>query len=128
MRLSCTLLCLIHAWLVLAESETLSLNQLYNFSTTTSNPSTYTLPESINLTVTLALCSYDTSDGPRFYLSNDSSVIPSPDNVGQPNVYHIELGDEGIGNWTGIMSSRGLLAVYNATQTPFEVGVSDNGE
>ncbi|KZT01898.1 uncharacterized protein LAESUDRAFT_662995 [Laetiporus sulphureus 93-53] len=127
MRLTCILLCFIHAWLVLAQSQTLSLNQLYNFSATTSNPSTYTLPESSNLTITVALCSYDTSNGPRFYLSNDSSVIPSPDNVGQPNIYQIELGDEGIGNWTGIMSSHGLLAVYNATQTPFEVGVSDSG-
>lgn len=34
----------------------------------------------------------------------------------------------GMGNWTGVGNSGGMLAVENAGQTSFEIGVSNSSE
>ncbi|PCH34749.1 hypothetical protein WOLCODRAFT_19550 [Wolfiporia cocos MD-104 SS10] len=121
------LLLLLQTWIVVADTQQLPLNQLQTFSSATANPATYALPVSPHLSVSVALCSYKLSNSPRFFVSNKSSFVPGPDDLGKPNVYEIDLGDGGLGSWTGAMNVSGTLAVYNATQVPFEVGVSDDG-
>ncbi|CCL98468.1 uncharacterized protein FIBRA_00466 [Fibroporia radiculosa] len=127
MRIRQTLFCLLQAWLTLAESQQLSLNQLYNFSTTPTS-TTYSLPVSSSpLSVSVALCSSTTSNPPRFFVSNESGITPGPNNLGQANIYEIVLDADSLGSWTGSMSVSGMLAVYSSNQFPFEVGVSNNG-
>lgn len=130
MLLPASLFCLLQAWFALADTPPtqLSLNSLHAFSAATLNPTMYTLPVSTNpLSISVALCSYATSNPPRFFVANDSTTTPGPNTLGQPNVYEIELNTTALGAWTGDMLNFGVLAIYNATQSPFEVGVSDNG-
>ncbi|KZT63560.1 hypothetical protein DAEQUDRAFT_770506 [Daedalea quercina L-15889] len=127
MLLPRTLLCLAQAWLVLADTQ-LVLNQLQTFSAT-SSPLMYALPASSNpISVSVALCSYPQSTAPRFFVSNGSVTEPGPDDLGEGDVFEIGLEDEYLlGNITVQVTNSGVLAVYNATNTSFEVGVSDEG-
>ncbi|KAH9916536.1 stretch-activated cation channel Mid1 [Fomitopsis serialis] len=125
MLLPRTLLCLAQAWLVLADTQ-LVLNQLQTVSATTS-PLTYSLPTSQRpVSVSVALCSYQQSATPRFFVSNGSVMSPGPDDLGE-DVFELELDGYSLGNLTVQVTSSGVLAVYNATDMSFEVGVSDDG-
>lgn len=126
MLLPRTLLCLTQAWLVLADTQ-LVLNQLQAISATTS-PLTYALPSSSNpVSVSVALCSYPRST-PRFFVSNGSVSSPGPDDLGQQDVFEIDVSEYSLGNVTVQVANSGVLTVYNATDMSFEVGVSDEGE
>lgn len=125
------LLALIQAQLIHAQQSTLSLplNSLYNFtvSSTTKIFPIYSLPDSNLLSVSVALCA-NVASPPRFFVTNDTTITqPGPDDVDDPNVYEILL-NNGLGQWTGVASSGGYLAVSSAGQAPFEIGVSDQGE
>ena len=59
--------------------------------------------------------------------NSSSNGTPGPDG-GTDNVYQLGLGDDGVGNWTGIMTEEGKLAVYSlATTDSMQIFVSDNG-
>ena len=122
---------LLQAQLALSQSaKSLKLNSLYESppSSSHSRPTLFSLPtSSSNVSVSVALCAA-VSSAPRFFLSNDSSIQdPSEDDLGDPSVREILL-NEGYGEWTGPFSGGGYLAVSNAAQVPFEIGVSDDGE
>ena len=126
MSLQRTLLCLAQAWLVLADTQ-LVLNQLQTVSAT-SSPLTYALPSSPNpVSVSVALCSYPRST-PRFFVSNGSVTMPGPNDLGQQDVFELDVSEYSLGNVTVQVTNTGVLAVYNATDMSFEVGVSDEGE
>lgn len=110
-------------------SRQLVLNQVVRLNgALLPNPPTFTIPSSPNISVSVALCSAGIST-PRFIFSNDTSITqPSLNDVGQPNVFEVPLGSDGIGNWTGHAPDGGFLTVSGAGQIPFEVGVSDQGE
>jgi calcium channel MID1 len=126
-----TLICLLQAQLAFSQSSVqLSLNSLYSSkSSSRSVPTLFSLPGSkSNVSVSVALCSATTS-APRFFLSNDTSISqPGPEDVGEDGVFEIAL-EDGWGEWTGSLTEGGVLAVSNSgsAQTPFEIGVSDDG-
>jgi calcium channel MID1 len=123
------LLCLLQAVLIAAQTrQQLQLNALSSFtSQSIPNPPVFSLPSSDTLAVSVALCSGDSQSSlPRFFVTNDTSV-GVPGSEGGTNVFEISL-DAGLGNWTGLASKGGVLAVENAGQTSFEVGVSNSGE
>jgi hypothetical protein len=76
------------------------------------------------LAISIAVCSQ--SSLPRFFVTNDTS-LSIPGSGGGANVFEIVL-NAGLGNWTGLASEGGVLAVENVDQTSFEVGVSNSGE
>ncbi|KIM79387.1 hypothetical protein PILCRDRAFT_823657 [Piloderma croceum F 1598] len=122
------LLCLLQAALITAQTrQQLSLNSLSSFSPQSlPNPPAFSLPSSDALAVSVAVCSGDLQSSlPRFFVTNDTSV-GIPGSGGGTNVFEIFL-DAGLGNWTGLASNGGVLAVENAGQTSFEVGVSNTG-
>lgn len=118
-----TLWTLIQSYLVSAQSpqspRSLSLNSLTQFNSSSSlpNPAVFALPASNNLSVSIALCA-STSSTPQFFVSNDTDGTDGT---------QVEL-TYGYGSWTGAQSGEGVLTVEGAGETPFEVGVSDNGE
>jgi calcium channel MID1 len=123
------LLCLLQAALITAQTrQQLSLNSLSSFSSQSlPNPPAFSLPSSDALAVSVAVCSGDLQSSlPRFFVTNDTSV-GIPRSGGGANVFEIFL-DAGLGNWTGPASNGGVLAVENAGQSSFEVGVSNTGE
>jgi len=122
------LLCLLHAALVAAQAKPiLSLNALSSFNPQSlPNPPAFSLPSSDVLAISVALCSGNSQSPPRFFVTNDTSV-GIPGQGGGPNVFEIVL-SAGLGNWTGVASNGGVLAVENAGQTSFQVGVSNGGE
>lgn len=123
------LICLLQAQLAVSQSPVqLALNSVYTsppFSR--SGPTLFSFPtSSSNVSVSVALCAA-ASSAPRFFVSNDSNVQrPSQNDVGDMGVYEITLND-GYGEWTGPFGDGGYLAVSNAGQVPFEIGVSDEG-
>ena len=123
------LLCLLQAQLALSQSSvSLALDSLYTSNPSSrTRPSLFALPTSTaNVSVSVALCA-SAATPPNFFVSNDSSVQPSQDNLSNPSVHEITL-DQGYGAWTGPLSEGGYLAVSGAGQVPFEIGVSDGGE
>ena len=118
-------LCLLSAGLVIAQAtQTLSLNAVASITPTIlPNPPTFSLPTSDQLAVSIAVCSGNTTTSlPRFFVTNDTSS-GTPSSSGGKNVFEIGL-NAGMGGWTGVGSGGGLLAVENAGQTSFEIGVS----
>ena len=122
------LLALVQVQLIHAQNTALQLNTLQNFTAATLPRSpVFSLPDSSSLSVSVAVCGNDASATPRFFVTNDTAITqPGPDS-GDPNVFELALSD-GWGNWTGDASGGGYLSVMNADQTPFEIGVSDQGE
>lgn len=120
-----TLLCLISATIVLAQSrQQLSLNTLSSWNAQNlPNPPTFTLPVSQSLSVSIALCSGTSSA--RFFVTNSSS-IDTPGSDGGTDVYELVV-TNGHANFTGVFTDGGVLAVEEAGQSSFEVGVSDTG-
>ena len=123
-----TLLALVQVQLIYAQNTPLQIDSLQNFTAATLPRSpVFSLPDSSSLSVSVAVCGNDASAAPRFFITNDTTISqPGPDNAGDPNVFELALSD-GWGNWTGDTSNGGFLSVTNAGQTPFEIGVSDQG-
>ena len=111
-----SLLCLLSASLVLSQS--LALNSLTQISPTNlPNPPIFSLPNSNNLTVSIALCSDPpTTNPPKFTLSNGTTTS-------NPQVIQLTNGH---GNWTGKVDS-GTLRIENGDNLKFEIGISDSG-
>lgn len=99
-----------------------------NFSTT-SAPALFSLPSSSSeVTISLALCASASTNPPRVFVSNssDSQVVPGP-NAGA-DVFGVQIGGLGLGNFTLGLSSEstaGVLAVYGgASSDSLEIGVT----
>lgn len=121
-------LCLLSAGLIVAQTaQILTLNSVISITPSTlPNPPTFSLPTSDKLVVSIAVCSGDTTTSlPRFFVTNDTSS-GTPSSSGGNNVFEITL-NAGMGNWIGIGNGGGLLAVENAGQTSFEIGISNGG-
>lgn len=117
-----------------SQAERFSLNSLNNFTASSlPSPPTFALPtsDSSDVSISVALCSGSISSAPQFFVTNDSTIFdPGPPDLGQPNVYEIDLSPDGMGNWTGQIRTGGALAVSvdDGSQSSFQIGVSDNGE
>ena len=103
-----------------------------NFSTT-SSPVLFSLPSSSSqVTISLALCAAASSNPPLVFVSNssDSQVVPGPN--GGADVFGVQIGSLGLGNFTLEPSSRstaGLLAIYGGTSSDsVEIGVTQGSE
>ncbi|KAI9439066.1 stretch-activated Ca2+-permeable channel component-domain-containing protein [Lactarius indigo] len=99
-----------------------------NFSTT-SAPVLFSLPSSSSdVTISLALCAVASTNPPHVFVSNssDSQVVPGPN--GGADVFGVQIGALGLGNFTlGLSpeSTGGLLAVYGgASSDSLEIGVT----
>ncbi|KAH8993747.1 stretch-activated Ca2+-permeable channel component-domain-containing protein [Lactarius akahatsu] len=99
-----------------------------NFSTT-SAPALFSLPSSSSeVTISLALCAAASTNPPRVFVSNssDSQVVPGPN--GGADVFGVQIGGLGLGNFTLGLSSEstaGVLAVYGgAPSDSLEIGVT----
>jgi calcium channel MID1 len=112
------LLCLLNVALVLAQTQQqLSLDVISTFTPSNiPNPPVFTLPQSNNLSITIALCS-ETSP-PRFFVSNSSST---------DDTYSEVTITDGHGIWIGPVSDEGVLYVEDAGQSSFELAVSEDG-
>ena len=121
-----TLLCLLSAALILAQTrQELTLDSLFIFNSTgLPNPPSFDLPFARNLSISVALCSSSTSL-PRFFVTNGTAT-DNPGPEGGEDVYEIRISN-GYGTFTGDFTAGGILAVDNAGQIPFEVGISDGG-
>ncbi|KAK0447449.1 stretch-activated Ca2+-permeable channel component-domain-containing protein [Desarmillaria tabescens] len=116
-----TLWCLLNVAIVIAQTRRqLSLNDVSSFD----ESSTFTLPESSNLTVSVALCS--SASSARFFVTNTSADADDPGLGGGTDVYEILL-NEGYGNFAGVFTNGGVLAAENTSDVTFEVGVSESG-
>lgn len=120
-----TLLCLLNAALVFAQSrQQLSLNVVSSFTPSNiPNPPLFTLPQSKNLSITVALCSGTAP--PRFFVSN-SSNNSVPGSGGGPQGTEITI-TNGLGKWIGPIGDGGVLSVGAAGQSSFELAVSEDG-
>lgn len=127
------LICLLQAHLAYAQASaplSLSLNSLYSSYPTAhaGRPALFSIPVAQNASVSVALCA-SAGSPPRFLLSNSSAVThPTDADLGEEGVYEIVLGSEGYGWWTGVLSEGGFLSVEDMGQTPFEIGVSGDGQ
>lgn len=124
-----TLLALVQAQLAYAQqTPLLQPNTVHTYTgSTVPKSSVFTLPDASSLSVSVALCAAATTL-PRFFVTNDTTIsVPGPNTLNDPNVYEISL-EDGYGQWTGMALNGGFLAVSNVDQTPFEVGVSDEGK
>ncbi|KAN0128026.1 Stretch-activated cation channel Mid1, partial [Lactarius tabidus] len=99
-----------------------------NFSTT-SSPVLFSLPPSSSqVTISLALCAAASSSPPLVFVSNssDSQVVPGPN--GGTDVFGVQIGSLGLGNFTlepSSGSTAGVLAVYGGTSSDsLEIGVT----
>ena len=119
-----TLLCLLNVAFVVAQTrQQLSLNVISSFtSSNIPNPPLFTLPQSKNLSITVALCS--TATAPRFFVSNSSNTVPGSGSG--PQGTEITITD-GHGTWTGPISDGGILSVVVAGKPSFELAVSEDG-
>ena len=119
-----TLLCLLNVAFVFAQTrQQLSLNVISSFTPSNiPNPPLFTLPQSKNLSITVALCS--TAAVPRFFLSNSSSAVPGSGSG--PQGTEITITD-GYGEWTGPVSDGSVLSVEGAGTSSFELAVSEDG-
>lgn len=109
-----------------AAQTALGIDSISSFNAdTVPDPPTFTLPSSSNLSVSVAFCSSNSDSTPRFFVTN-SSAVSTPSASGGDNVYEIDLTD-GYGNFTGLFEEGGVLAVEDAGETTFEIGVSENG-
>jgi len=118
-------LALLSLILYVAETHQQQQQQL-NIDTvsTFSSASTLTLPSYAgDVAISIALCGNTEGTTPTFILTNSSAGTPTEANVGSQDVFEISI-EEGLGTWTGPIGQGGRLAVSNAGQTKYEVGVS----
>ncbi|KAK0187108.1 stretch-activated Ca2+-permeable channel component-domain-containing protein [Armillaria mellea] len=116
-----TLWCLLNIAIVAAQTrQQLSLNNVSSFD----ESSSFTLPDSSNLTVSLALCS--SASSARFFVTNTSSNADNPGPDGGIDVYEISL-NEGYGSFAGVFTNGGVLSAEDTDDVTFEIGVSESG-
>ena len=102
------------------QQQQLNLDAVSRFS----SASTVSLPShSGSVAISVALCGTPEGTTPQVIFTNSSTGIPTEANVGMQDVFDIPI-DEGLGNWTGLISEGGRLAITNTGQTQYEVGVS----
>jgi hypothetical protein len=114
-----------------AAQTSLTLNnvlQLANTTSSSSAPLLLSLPSTSSLlSVSIALCASASSSGLSFFVTN-SSTVSTPGPGGGTDVFQLDLGDDGVGNWTGVMTESGKLAVYSLAATDsMQIAASDNG-
>ena len=107
-----------------------------NFSTITSAPVLFSLPSSSTssseVTISLASCAAASSNPPLVFVSNssDSQVVPGPN--GGADVFEVQIGSLGLGNFTLALSSGDaavVLAVYGGTSSDnLEFGVTEGSK
>ncbi|KAH9946563.1 stretch-activated Ca2+-permeable channel component-domain-containing protein [Amylocystis lapponica] len=103
MRLPRALLCLLQAWLVVAQPPQLTINQVHSFSAANlPNPPTFSLP-----------------------ILSLSFISPGPNDLGQPNVYEIPPERHGSLDWHYDFSHC-ARRIWCTQQTSFELAVSNN--
>ncbi|KAH9032281.1 stretch-activated Ca2+-permeable channel component-domain-containing protein [Lactarius pseudohatsudake] len=99
-----------------------------NFSTT-SAPTLFSLPSSSSeVTISLALCVAASTNPPHVFVSNSSDPQVVPGSNGGADVFGVQIGSLGLGNFTLGLSSEstaGVLAVYGgASSDSLEIGVT----
>jgi calcium channel MID1 len=117
-----TFLCLLNAAIALAQAQQqLSLDVISTFTPSNiPNPPVFTLPQSNNLSITIALCSG--TSPPQFFVSNSSST----GDVGSGGGFEITIND-GYGTWIGPVTDDAILSVEDTGQSSFELAVSEEG-
>ena len=123
-----SLLCLLSAAVAYSQTiQKLTVNNIASFNTLNlpSTPSFFSLPQSEQLSITIALCSKSSSI-PNFLVSN-SSDSATLDNSGD-TFSEIEL-SSGLGSWFGRFANGGVLALEsnNTDGVAFDIGISDSG-
>ena len=122
-----SLLCLLSAAIAYSQTtQNLTVNNVTSFNTLNlpSNPS-FSLPQSEQLSITIALCS--NSSIPQFFVSNgsDSATLDDPE---EDTFYEIQFAS-GLGSWFGRFANGGVLAIKSDSSdgVAFDIGISDNG-
>ncbi|THV06242.1 hypothetical protein K435DRAFT_711798 [Dendrothele bispora CBS 962.96] len=127
--LPATLICLLNAALVLAQSrQQISLNSVSSFNTQSLPGTSFQLPRADNLSVSVALCSGNKgSSSTRFFLTN-ASTVDDPGPEGGTDVFELNMKD-GLGVFSGIFTNGGILAIdkEDNERLSFQIAASDNG-
>lgn len=118
-----SLLCLLSPTIAYSQTiQKLTVNNVTSFNTLTL-PSTsfFSLPQSENLSITIALCSTSSSI-PLFFVSNSSDNATSDDLLDEIGLL------SGLGSWSGRFANGGVLAIKsNITDgVAFDIGISDS--
>jgi hypothetical protein len=123
-----SLLCLLSAALAYSQTtQSLTVNNVTSFNTL-SLPSTssFSLPQSEQLLITITLCSKSSSI-PQFFVSNssNSATLDHPED----SFSEIQLLSSGLGSWFGRFANGGVLAIEssNSDGVVFDIGISDSG-
>ena len=119
------LLLLLKAVYVFSQSgRQLSVNSVTVFNATSSpSKQEIAIPAGANLTLSIALCSLDTT--PTFFVTARAD-LNTLDLNNSANVAEIVV-NEGYGLWSGTLPDGGFLAVEGASRDIFEEGLSDGG-
>lgn len=122
-----SLLCLLSATLAYSQiTQNLTANNVTSFNTTSlPSKSSFSLPQSENLSITIALCSKSSSI-PQFFVSNnsDSATLDDP----KDTFSEIPFSTSGLGSWSGRFADGGVLAIESSnSDVTFDIGISDSG-
>ena len=122
-----SLLCLLSAAVAYSQTiQKLTVNNVTSFNSLSLPPtSSFSLPQSERLSITIALCSQSSSI-PHFLVSNnsDSATVDGPGDT----FSDIEISN-GLGSWFGRFANGGVLAIDSANTdgVTFDIGISDSG-
>ncbi|KAK7472238.1 stretch-activated cation channel mid1 [Stygiomarasmius scandens] len=129
LMLQATLICLVNAALVLAQSrQRISLNSPSSFDTQNLTGTSFLLPRADILSVSVALCSGNLgSSTTRFFVTN-ASTTDDPGPEGGIDVFELNM-ENGLGVFQGVFTDGGILAVDNEDNEDlsFQIGASNNG-
>jgi calcium channel MID1 len=119
-----SLLCLLSAAVAYSQTiQNLTVNNVTSFNTLNlQSTSSFSLPQSEQLSITIALCSKSSSI-PRFFVSNNSDSVTLDDPGDE-----IEF-SSGLGSWFGRFANGGVLAIKSieTDDVAFDIGISDSG-
>lgn len=122
-----SLLCLLSAAVAYSQTtQTLPVNKVTSFNTLSLPPtSSFSLPQSEQLSITIAICSQSSSI-PRFLVSNSSDSATLLDDQGAFSEIAFSFG---LGSLIGRFANGGVLAVEsnNTDGVAFDIGISDSG-
>jgi calcium channel MID1 len=109
-------------------TQNLTVNNVTSFNTLSLPPNpSFSLPQSEQLSITIALCSNSFSI-PQFFVSNssDSAALDDPD---EEDTFSEILFASGLGNWFGSFANGGVLAITSNSSdgVAFDIGISDSG-
>lgn len=123
-----SLLCLLSAAVAYSQTiQQLTVNNITSFnSLSLPSTSSFSLPQSEKLSITITLCSKSSSI-PHFFVSNnsDSATLDGPGDT----FSEIEF-SSGLGSWFGRFANGGVLAIEsnNTDGVIFDIGLSDSGK